>query len=84
MKRTVQLYPARSEDEEFLYRVYASNRYDELAPLGWDDAQKEAFLRSQFTAQHKSYHEQFPGAEFRIIMLDQEPIGRVPAVIGCR
>ena len=39
------------EDEPFLYRVYAGTREEELAPLGWDEAQKNEFLRMQFSAQ---------------------------------
>ncbi len=77
MQNVVELRPATADDQEFLYRVYASTRDEELAPLGWSDAQKELFLRSQFSAQDKFYHQQFPGADFRIILLEDEPIGRL-------
>ena len=49
----------------------------ELALLDWDDGQKETFLKMQFAAQHQFYQEQFPQAEFRVILLDHEPIGRL-------
>ncbi len=77
MDRIAKLRPITPEDEDFLYRVYASTREDELAPLDWDDEQKESFLKMQFAAQHKFYTEQFPRAEFQVILLDQEPIGRL-------
>ena len=73
----VTLRPITANDRDFLYRVYASTREDELAPLGWDAAQKESFLEMQFAAQHKFYQERFPGAEFQIILLDGESVGRL-------
>ena len=73
----VKLRSITADDEEFLYNVYASTRDEELASTGWDDAQMEAFLRMQFTAQHKFYLKTFPGAEFQVILLDQQPIGRL-------
>ena len=48
-----------------------------MAQTGWNDAEKEAFLRQQFTAQHKFYMEQFSEAEFQLILLNAEPIGRL-------
>ena len=77
MDRIVKFRPATPEDENFLYRVYASTREDELAPLDWDDKQMQTFLKMQFAAQHKFYLEQFPQAEFQVILLGREPIGRL-------
>ncbi len=77
MDWNVTLRNIGSEDMDFLYRLYASTREDELAPLGWPDAQKEAFLRMQFNAQHSYYMEQYAKAKFQIIVLEQEPVGRL-------
>jgi GNAT superfamily N-acetyltransferase len=71
------LRPIRPEDEGFLYDVYASTRLGELAALGWSEAQREAFLRMQFRAQHQSYLTQFPMADFAIILHHERPIGRL-------
>ena len=71
------LRPVRAGDEPFLYRLYTGTREDELAPLGWDDARKEQFLQMQFDAQHRFYQEQFPTADFQIIMLGSQAIGRL-------
>ena len=65
------------DDEPFLYRVFAGTREEELAPLGWDEAQKTAFLRMQFNAQHRYYQEQFPNASFDLIVCGDVPIGRL-------
>ena len=69
--------PIAPEDEPFLYRVYASTREDELAQVGWDDAQQAEFLGMQFLAQHTYYLEQFPDASFQIILFDGQPAGRL-------
>jgi ribosomal protein S18 acetylase RimI-like enzyme len=77
MSSRIVLRPIRSEDEAFLYEVYAGTRQEELAPLGWSEAEKEAFLRMQFSAQHRFYHEQYAAAEFQVILCDERPVGRL-------
>ena len=77
MLDSITLRPIRPDDEAFLYRVYASTRQEELAPLPWTDAQKTAFLRMQFAAQHKYYLESFSDAQFQIILHNDEPVGRL-------
>jgi ribosomal protein S18 acetylase RimI-like enzyme len=77
MSNAITLRPIHPGDEPFLYGVYASTREEELAPLPWDSAQKEAFLRMQFTAQQRFYQEQFPSAAFDVILRGDLPIGRL-------
>jgi ribosomal protein S18 acetylase RimI-like enzyme len=74
---TLQLRPVRATDEEFLFRVYASTREEELAQVNWDVAQREHFLRSQFVAQTQHYTTQYPGAEFLVVIADGQPAGRL-------
>ena len=74
---SITFRPIRSEDEAFLYRLYASTRENELAQVPWDDGEKETFLRMQFQAQHQYYQEQFLNAEFQIILRDGRLIGRL-------
>lgn len=62
---------------EFLYRVYASTRMEELAQVGWTPEQKEAFLRQQFNAQHAHYQEHFHDTTFQVVLRDGVPIGRL-------
>jgi len=71
------LRPIRPEDQEFLYRVYASTRQEELAVVAWSDAEKDAFLRAQFVAQHRHYLENYPSSVFDVVMVDGEPAGRL-------
>jgi GNAT superfamily N-acetyltransferase len=71
------LRPIRPEDQEFLYRVYASTRQEELAVVAWSDAEKDAFLRAQFVAQHTYYQENYPSSTFDVVMVDGEAAGRL-------
>jgi ribosomal protein S18 acetylase RimI-like enzyme len=73
----ISLRPTTVEDNEFLYRVYASTRQEELAQVDWNTAQKEAFLRMQFEAQAKYYSENYVGAQFQIVLLKDTPVGRL-------
>lgn len=73
----ITLRPIEPPDEEFLYRLYASTREEELAPLTWDDAQKAAFLRMQYAAQTHHYHTHYADCAFQIILADGVPIGRL-------
>ncbi len=73
----VRLRPMGPDDAAFLYEVYASTRVDEMARLDWHEAQKRAFLRMQFEAQHKDYTARYRGARFDIIEVDREPVGRL-------
>jgi ribosomal protein S18 acetylase RimI-like enzyme len=73
----VTLRPAREDDAEFLLRVYASTRAEELAQVDWSEAQKEVFLRQQFEAQSQHYRAHFVGARFDVIERDGEPAGRL-------
>jgi ribosomal protein S18 acetylase RimI-like enzyme len=77
MNAVVELLPVAAGDREFLYRVYASTRAEELAIVPWDDAQKDAFLRMQFDAQDQWYREQYPRASYEVIVVDGEPAGRL-------
>ncbi len=69
--------PITPEDMPFLYRVYASTRMEELAPVPWPEQAKAAFLASQFSAQHNYYHQQFPDALYLVIMQGETPVGRL-------
>jgi ribosomal protein S18 acetylase RimI-like enzyme len=77
MVKEVALRPVEPGDEEFLYRVYASTRQEELAQTGWEEAQKESFLRMQFDAQSRYYREHYTEAKFSVILADGRPAGRL-------
>ena len=71
------LRPIAPGDMPFLYRVYFSTREAELALVDWSAAQKDAFVRQQFAAQHHHYQEHYAGAAFQIILADEQPAGRL-------
>lgn len=69
----LSLREATAADEPFLLAVYASTRIDELEGLGWNDDQKQAFIKMQFLARERVY----PRGDNRIILLNGRPAGRI-------
>ena len=66
------------QDLQFLARVYASTRADEIAVvMDWSEEQKAAFLEMQFQAQHSYYQEHYADAEFLIVSEGDRSIGRL-------
>ena len=76
MREELSFRPIDSEDEEFLYRLYASTRTDVHA-TDLSDREKEQFLRMQFGAQSIHYQSHFPNAKFLVVQLDDVAIGRL-------
>ena len=64
---------ATPDDEAFLFEVYASTRIEELEGFGWDDNQKQAFIRMQFLARERSQ----PRVDNKIILLNGRAVGRI-------
>lgn len=75
--QSLSLRAATPDDQSFLLTVFASTRTDELAALGWDPAQSQAFIQMQFSAQQQNYSACYPAAENSIILLGERPIGRM-------
>lgn len=71
----VRLRAAGPQDREFLLRLYARTREEEMAPWGWSAPQREAFLQMQFLARERSYDAAYPAAERQIILLREAPAG---------
>lgn len=71
------LRPVTKEDDPFLLEVYASTRADELGQAEWAEGQKEMFLRWQFDLQRREYDARFPNARYQLIVIDEEPAGRI-------
>ena len=77
MHSSLRFRPITDDDLEFLQRLYASTRADEMAVVPWSDEEKRVFLDQQFHAQHTFYHQQFRDARFSLILQDEQPIGRL-------
>jgi ribosomal protein S18 acetylase RimI-like enzyme len=74
---SLRLRPITPDDDSFLARVYASTRWDELAPTGWSDEEKAVFCRRQFDAQSAHYRENYPDASLQVIEREGVAIGRL-------
>jgi len=69
--------PVTPDDEAFLVFVYHSSRAEELAQVQWQEGQKEAFVKWQFDLQRREYHARYPDAEYDVILVDDQPAGRI-------
>lgn len=74
---TVELRPVSEDDNPFLLRVYMSTREEELAQAEWQEGQKDMFVRWQFDLQRREYDARFPEAAYHVILVDQQPAGRI-------
>ena len=74
---SITLRPIADTDNNFLLRLYATTRMDELARVPWSDEQKAAFVVHQFSAQHAHWQANYTNTTWDIIMMDGEPIGRL-------
>lgn len=73
----VSLRTITPDDTPFVRDVYASTRDAELALVDWDDAVKHAFIDQQFEAQSAHYAANHDGADFDLILVAGEPVGRL-------
>lgn len=73
----IELTPVQPADEPFLYRTYVSTRVEELALTGWNEDQRETFLRMQYEAQKSSYRTQSPEAQYWVIRCNGSAAGRL-------
>lgn len=74
---TLSLRPVTAEDDAFLLSVYDSTRAAELDQVQWEEGQREAFLKWQFEMQRREYDVRFPNADYALILIDDEPAGRI-------
>ncbi len=72
------LRPETETDLPFLRQLYISTRWDEVsAAADWPDAQKIAFLESQFALQRHHYLNHYANASFDVIEQHGAPAGRL-------
>ena len=69
--------PMTEADLSFLAALYASTRTEELSVVPWPEAQKAAFLQSQFDAQHVHYQTHYQGTDFLMIERGGIAVGRL-------
>lgn len=71
------LRPVTADDDAFLLSVYDSTRADELGQVEWQDEQRESFIKWQFDLQRREYDARFPDAEYNVLLIDDQPAGRI-------
>lgn len=72
------LRPESDADVPFLRRLYVSTRWEELAPIiDWTDAQKQAFLESQFALQRHHYLTYYATTDWGVLEHGGVPAGRI-------
>jgi ribosomal protein S18 acetylase RimI-like enzyme len=72
------LRPETEADVPFLFQLFASTRWDEMATLTeWSEAQKIAFLEHQFTAQRQHYLVHYANSAFDVLEERGTPVGRL-------
>lgn len=73
----VALRPMCDADLAFTAALYASTRAEELAPVPWPEAAKQAFLAQQHAAQHAHYQQHYQGMDAAIVERGGAAIGRL-------
>jgi ribosomal protein S18 acetylase RimI-like enzyme len=72
------LRPETEADVPFLRRLYVSTRWEELTALtDWTDAQKQAFLESQFALQRHHYLTYYAATDCAVLEKGGVPAGRL-------
>ena len=74
--------PETAEDDTFLRRLTIEGRWAEFAPLPLSDAHKRILLEQQHAARQHHYRTYYVGADFSVIELDGEPVGRLCLLRG--
>lgn len=72
-----QLRPITDADLPFLLQVYISTRLAELSATAMPFNVQLQFLESQFQLQHRHYQQHFASAQFYIVVLNGQDIGRL-------
>lgn len=73
----ITLRPMSEADRPFLRQLYASIREPELRDVNWSEQEQRQFLDLQFQAQHHHYVSHYADADFDIIELRGQPVGRL-------
>jgi ribosomal protein S18 acetylase RimI-like enzyme len=77
LEQGLALRPEVEADVPFLCRLYVSTRWEELAVTNWTEAQKRAFLESQFALQRHHYRTYYASTDWGILQHRSVPAGRL-------
>lgn len=73
----LMLRPVTPSDEPFLFRLVHDVMAEQLLASLWDPQIREPLLQMQYEAQRTSFAENFPTADYGIIVYDDAAIGRL-------
>jgi hypothetical protein len=78
----IQIKSANARLKQMIYRFYKQHLYGttramELAAVSFRDEEKAAFIAQPFQAQHHHYMTYYDDAAFEVLLLDEQPIGRL-------
>ncbi len=74
--RGFRLDAETAEHLPFLRHLFIRQRWEQFAPLPWNDAEKIALLDNQFDLQHRQYLGRFPDGLFLVPSDPDGPVGR--------
>ncbi len=77
MGKQLQIRPVTDRDLDFLINVFQSTRLDIMSAEYLPLAQREELVLSQYRAQHQHYQTHFPNADYGVIQLGNQRIGRL-------
>jgi GNAT superfamily N-acetyltransferase len=69
--------PALPQDDQFVYQLVWQVMYDQLHAALWDPSIRNVLLDLQVRSKNGAYAAVHPHADHAIIMLDDQPIGRM-------
>lgn len=73
----IALRPEQPGDRQFVARLFASAREQELEVTGWSEEVKGTFCTQQFQAQTLHYARAFPDADRQIVLVNGDQGGRL-------
>ncbi|WP_297417475.1 GNAT family N-acetyltransferase [Clostridium sp.] len=77
LEEIISLQKVKLEESEFLLKIFKESNPELLYICGLGEEEKRVILLQQFTIETKQLMQIYPNAEFNIVMLNEEPIGKL-------
>ena len=74
---SLSLRPAVAADHQFIYDLTYQVLYEQLRAETWPPQFRDQLLKQQIYAKHGSYSAAYPAADHGIVMVDDQPVGRL-------
>lgn len=76
-KTIISLYPVEPSYKDFLLKVFTESRPELSLINGVSEEQKASIILEQFIIEQKQLLQIYPEAELNIVMLNNQPVGRL-------